>query len=110
LPEKKLAIEFNGTYWHSTECGKDRWYHLNKTLRCKEKGIRLIHIFENEWKENRELCEKTIINNINEFIPKSEIIDLSKYVPMNWKNYSFIKPQLLKTSNYFVYNCGYLHI
>jgi len=83
---------------------------LNKTLRCKEKGIRLIHIFENEWKENRELCEKTIINNINEFIPKSEIIDLSKYVPMNWKNYSFIKPQLLKTSNYFVYNCGYLHI
>lgn len=24
LPEKKLAIEFNGTYWHSTECGKDR--------------------------------------------------------------------------------------
>lgn len=48
LPEKKLAIEFNGNYWHS-ELYKHRDYHINKTILCAQKGIRLIHIFEYEW-------------------------------------------------------------
>ena len=48
IPEKKLAIEFNGNYWHST-IYKNRLYHQQKTLGCINKGIRLIHIFEYEW-------------------------------------------------------------
>lgn len=62
IPEKKLAIEFNGTYWHSNELINDRFYHQNKSLSCKEKGIRLIHIFENEWYTRQEIC-KAIIKN-----------------------------------------------
>ena len=39
IPEKKLAIEFDGLYWHS-ECEKsDKKYHLNKTLLCEKQGI-----------------------------------------------------------------------
>lgn len=53
IPEKKLAIEFNGSYWHST-IFKDKLYHQQKTLECAYKGIQLIHIFEYEW-----LNEKT---------------------------------------------------
>lgn len=48
LPDKKIGIEFNGSYWHSTVF-KDRLYHQNKTIACLKKGIRLIHIFEYEW-------------------------------------------------------------
>lgn len=48
IPEKHIAIEFNGSYWHS-ELHKDKLYHQNKTLLCAKKGIRLIHIFEYEW-------------------------------------------------------------
>lgn len=48
IPDKKLAIEFNGNYWHSS-CNKDKNYHLNKTIKCIQSGIRLIHIFEYEW-------------------------------------------------------------
>lgn len=48
MPDKKLAIEFNGTYWHSS-IYKDRIYHQQKSLACEEKGVRLIHIFEYEW-------------------------------------------------------------
>ena len=48
IPEKKLAIEFNGTYWHSDQC-IDKNYHFNKSRQCEEKGIRLIHIYEWEW-------------------------------------------------------------
>ena len=51
IPEKKLAIEFNGSYWHST-LYKDKYYHQQKTIACAKKGIRLIHIFEYEWKNN----------------------------------------------------------
>ena len=37
LPEYNLAIEFNGLYWHS-ELFKNKYYHINKTKICKEKG------------------------------------------------------------------------
>lgn len=50
IPEKHLAIEFNGDYWHSTE-KLDSHYHQNKTIACAKKGIHLIHIFEYEWKD-----------------------------------------------------------
>lgn len=48
IPSKKLAIEVNGVYWHST-LYKDKYYHMKKTLDCARQGIRLIHIFEYEW-------------------------------------------------------------
>ena len=50
IPEKGIAIEFNGSYWHSDKL-KDRYYHRNKTLGCHNKGIRLITIFDYEWKD-----------------------------------------------------------
>lgn len=48
LPDYKLAIEYNGNYWHS-ELQKDSNYHRDKTMTCAKKGIQLIHIFEYEW-------------------------------------------------------------
>jgi hypothetical protein len=64
IPEKKIAIEFNGTYWHST-IYKDKYYHQQKTLDCAKKNIRLIHIFEYEW-ENQETQQKikNLLSNI----------------------------------------------
>lgn len=59
FPDKKLAIEFNGNYWHSTRF-KDKNYHLNKTKLCQEKGIQLIHIFEHEWLSSKEICKSLI--------------------------------------------------
>lgn len=52
IPNLKVAIEFNGNYWHS-EIFKDKYYHQTKTLQCINHGIHLIHIFEYEW-ENKE--------------------------------------------------------
>lgn len=60
IPQKNLAIEFDGLYFHSTKFGKDKNYHLNKTLACEEKGIRLIHIFEDEWLFKRPIVESII--------------------------------------------------
>ena len=49
IPEKKIAIEFNGIYWHSEQMKNDQKYHLNKTLKCEEVGYKLIHIWEYDW-------------------------------------------------------------
>ena len=49
LPNNKLAIEVDGIYWHSEKFGKDKDYHLNKTLQCDKIGIQLLHIFDIEW-------------------------------------------------------------
>ena len=54
LPEYDLAIEIDGVYWHSELQGKDKDYHLNKTLLCASKNIQLLHIFSSDnlfiWK------------------------------------------------------------
>jgi very-short-patch-repair endonuclease/ribosomal protein S16 len=51
----KLAIEFDGIYWHSELADKDKNYHLQKTEECEQQGIRLIHVWENEWVNNEDL-------------------------------------------------------
>ena len=48
IPEKKLAIEFNGNYYHSSKF-RDRKEHQQKTIDAKNHGIRLIQIFEYDW-------------------------------------------------------------
>lgn len=49
-PNHNLAIEYNGLYHHSEIDGKKpKTYHINKTLKCLERNIKLLHIFEDEW-------------------------------------------------------------
>jgi len=48
IPDKKIAIEYCGLYWHS-EFFKDKTYHFNKMKMCNEAGYRLITIFADEW-------------------------------------------------------------
>jgi len=52
IPEKKLAIEYCGLYWHN-ELHKDMHYHRCKLDFCNELGYRLVTIFEDEFL-NRE--------------------------------------------------------
>lgn len=61
---RKLAIEFDGLYWHS-DLYKDKFYHLNKTNLLNKLGYRLIHIFEDEWIEKKDICKSMILNCLN---------------------------------------------
>lgn len=63
IPSHNLAIECNGLYYHYYPV-KDKDYHYNKSRLCEEKGIRLIHIWENEWyNERQQPILKSIIKN-----------------------------------------------
>lgn len=59
IPDKKIAIEFDGLFWHS-ELQRDKNYHLRKTELCNKHGIRLIHIFEDEWNYKKDIVKSRI--------------------------------------------------
>jgi hypothetical protein len=61
-PERNIGVEFNGLYWHSEEF-KDKNYHIDKTKAAASQGIRLIHIFEDEWNIKKEICKGMLANS-----------------------------------------------
>ena len=64
LPDIKVAIEYNGTYWHSFP-ERQLSDHFKK-LQCESKGIRLISISEKDWNSsNRITCESKIVMMVN---------------------------------------------
>jgi hypothetical protein len=60
IPSMKLAIEYNGLYWHSTAVNSDPARHLAKTLLAEAKGIRLVQVFEDEWLTKRAIVESRL--------------------------------------------------
>ena len=90
IPDRKLAIEFNGTFWHSSR-NKYSKYHQNKTIACAKKGIRLIHIFEYEWMNkdtkrkliNMLVGEKTTMYARNTMIREVSIEEYREFLEKN---------------------------
>lgn len=63
LPELNLAFEFNGLYWHS-EIHKDNNYHNKKTTDCLNEGIKLLHIWEDDWLFKKDIIKSIILNKL----------------------------------------------
>jgi hypothetical protein len=61
LQELKLGLEYNGIYWHSVVF-KDKNYHLDKTNKCSDNSIRLMHIWEDDWLYKSEIIKSQILN------------------------------------------------
>ena len=66
IPELNIGIEYNGNYWHSMETLNDKYYHYRKSKLAEDMGIRLIHIFEYEWKANKDAIKAYLNNIINQ--------------------------------------------
>ena len=64
IPDHNLAIEFNGLYWHTENQGKDKRYHYNKWKQCKDKGIQLITIWEDEWRDKRDIIKSMLAHKL----------------------------------------------
>lgn len=59
VPDKKLAIEFDGLYWHNENVVPCN-FHVNKTNLCESRGYQLIHVFEDEWHNKKEIVKSRI--------------------------------------------------
>jgi len=70
LPDLKLAFEYNGLYYHSIEMINDKNYHKKKSEDCAKKGIRLVHIWADDWRLKRNILENFILNAIGSISKK----------------------------------------
>lgn len=68
LPEKSLAVEYCGMYWHShgnaEEEKKNKYKHYNKYVACAQQGIRLLTIYESEWLERPAAIKRLLRNAV----------------------------------------------
>ena len=68
LPEKQLAVEYCGMFWHSFGDAKNaalkKHNHFHKYQDCASKGIRLLTIYESEWQENSKVIKRLLRNAI----------------------------------------------
>lgn len=64
VPEASFAIEFNGLYWHSEGVRRDCGYHNRKSIACRENDISLLHVFQDEWRDKRQIVESMITNRL----------------------------------------------
>jgi hypothetical protein len=60
LPELNIGIEVNGIFWHSELNGKSKCYHLTKTKESLNRGIRLIHVYDIEWINKKDIVKSRI--------------------------------------------------
>lgn len=63
IPEKQVAVEFNGIYWHSDEF-KTTKYHLEKSTQVTKRGIHLIHVWEDDWRERRDTVVRALAHRL----------------------------------------------
>ncbi len=68
LPDAKLAVEYCGEFWHShgdaEDERKNKRKHHQKYLDCKAQGIRLITLYETEWKEHNYAVRRLLRNAV----------------------------------------------
>jgi hypothetical protein len=67
LPDYKFGIEYCGLFWHS-ELFKSKNDHLIKLNKCKDKEIKLITLFEDEWNDQKEKVK----NKLKYFLNKND--------------------------------------
>ena len=61
-----IGFEYCGLFWHS-ELYKKNHYHLKKLENCRAKNIRLLTIFENEWKDRNTQVKNFIRSTLGIF-------------------------------------------
>lgn len=76
IPLLNIGIEFNGNFYHTElRGGKDKYYHVNKTIKAQEKGINLIQIFEDEYYNKKEIVYNELYKILNKKYDRNINID-----------------------------------
>ena len=113
-PSKKIAIEYNGLVWHSEKFKENaKIYHIDKTNECKKKGIRLIHIFEDEWLEKPQIVKSMLRNILGKtsnrlYARQCEIRDVDTRTAMQFLDDNHIQGRCKAKYHYGLYHDGEL--
>lgn len=109
VPEIKFGVEYNGEYHHSTNVNNDPLYHKNKYLFCKDQNIKLLMIYEHEWKTKQDLIKSMILSRINLidekiYARKCGIFEISSYEAEIFHNKNHINGYVKSSQNFGLYH------
>lgn len=74
IPSQNLAIEFNGLYWHSDQNLNDTNYHLKKSQDANKAGYKLLHIWEDDWIDKKDLLIRAIAHKLNAYQNLTQVL------------------------------------
>ena len=91
LPDYGLAIEVDGLLWHSfgktypnnlSWENKHKYKTAKKSIECFKQGIHLMHIYDNEWRDKKDIVKSLILAKLKKcnrkiFARKCVITELS---------------------------------
>lgn len=84
IPTKNIAFDLDSLFWNCEMNKPNKNYHLNKTNFCEANNIQLIHIFEDEWLNKKDICKSRIKNLLGYsnkiFARKCSIVEIDKTV------------------------------
>ena len=60
IPQLKVAIEYNGLYFHSEKVQKSNSTHYQKYQQLADKGIKLIVVWEDELRDKKDIVESLL--------------------------------------------------
>lgn len=65
VPSKKVALEYNGLYYHSSKF-KDPKDHYLKYVQAQSEGIQLIQIWEDDWSLRKDIVQTHVAQVLGE--------------------------------------------
>lgn len=80
IPSQKFAIEYNGLRWHS-EIYKDKNDHALKLQMCKEQGITLYVIWEDDWRNKQDVIIRGLANRLG---ANDKVREILPHLPESW--------------------------
>ena len=108
IPSLQIGFEINGLIWHSEKYESNKNALLEKTEKCKLKNVRLIHIFEDDWFNKKEIIKSRIKNILNLtdnkiFGRKCEIKEVNSTDSKNFLNKNHIQGFCVSKYRYGLY-------
>lgn len=64
VEEKNVILEFNGLYWHNEDHKPGTDYHARKTEAARSAGYQLVHVWEDDWRDRREVVERMVARKL----------------------------------------------
>lgn len=112
IPQIKLAIQFNGNYWHSIQAGIQKETHLNKVLNANQQGYRLLYIWQDQWNNNKEEIKLKLIEIFEnrQNLQNCQHLEFSWYNGDTFKIVKYYQPEIKIHGQYQTFNCGYIDI
>lgn len=65
VPALNIGIEYHGLIWHSTRFHVDPLNLIHKHKKAAAEGIRLIHIFQDEWESRNSAVRNMLLAAVN---------------------------------------------